>query len=66
MAQRHLLGSLNNLKKDSLEIQHPKFENSRLGFIESVHEDQWQMQHPSRRLAPGWALICSQTLGIVI
>ena len=25
-------------KKDPLEIQHPKFENSRLGFIESVHE----------------------------
>ena len=24
--------------KDPLEIQHPKFENSRLGFIESVHE----------------------------
>ena len=29
---------LNNLKGDPLEIQHPKFENSRLGFIESVHE----------------------------
>ena len=27
-----------NLKRDHLEIQHPKFENSRLGFIESVHE----------------------------
>ena len=25
-------------KKDPLEIQHPKFENSRVGFIESVHE----------------------------
>ena len=25
-------------KGDPLEIQHPKFENSRLGFIESVHE----------------------------
>ena len=25
-------------KKDTLEIHHPKFENSRLGFIESVHE----------------------------
>ena len=25
-------------KKDPLEIQHPKFENSRLSFIESVHE----------------------------
>ena len=24
--------------KDPLEIQHPKFENNRLGFIESVHE----------------------------
>ena len=21
---------------------------------------QWEMQHPSRRLAPGWALLCSQ------
>ena len=29
---------VNNLKRDPLEIQHPKFENSRLGFIESVHE----------------------------
>ena len=29
---------LNNLKKDPLKIQHPNFENSRLGFIESVHE----------------------------
>ena len=28
----------NNLKGDPLEIQHPKFENSRLGLIESVHE----------------------------
>ena len=28
----------NNLKGDHLEIQHPKFENSRLGLIESVHE----------------------------
>ena len=28
----------NNLKGDRLEIQHPKFENSRLGLIESVHE----------------------------
>ena len=25
---------INNLKRDSLEIQHPKFEKSRLGFIE--------------------------------
>ena len=25
-------------KKDPLEIQHPKLENSRCGFIESVHE----------------------------
>ena len=30
---------VNNLKRDDpLEIQHPKFENSRLGFIESVRE----------------------------
>ena len=29
---------LHNLKRDPLKIQHPKFENSRLGFIEYVHE----------------------------
>ena len=28
----------NSLKGDPLEIQHPKFENSRIGLIESVHE----------------------------
>ena len=28
----------NNLKGDPLEIQHPKFENSRLDLTESVHE----------------------------
>ena len=28
----------NNLKIDPLEIQHPKFENSTLDLIESVHE----------------------------
>ena len=28
----------NNLKEDPLEIQHPKFENSRLGLTESIHE----------------------------
>ena len=28
----------NDLKGDPLEIQHPKFENSRLSLIESVHE----------------------------
>ena len=28
----------NNSKGDPLEIHHPKFENSRLGLIESVHE----------------------------
>ena len=28
----------NSLKGDPLEIQHPKFENSRLGLIESVNE----------------------------
>ena len=28
----------NSLKGDPLEIQHPKFEDSRLGLIESVHE----------------------------
>ena len=26
-----------SVKKDPLEIQHPKLENSRLGFIESIH-----------------------------
>ena len=30
--------SLTNLKRDPLEIQHPKFENSRLGFTESDNE----------------------------
>ena len=29
---------MNNLKRDPLEIQHPKFENSRLGLIKTVHE----------------------------
>ena len=29
---------VNNLKRDPLEIQHPKFESSRLSLIESVHE----------------------------
>ena len=29
---------MNNMKRDPLETQHPEFENSRLGFIESVHE----------------------------
>ena len=33
-----ILINLNNLKRDPLEIQHPKFENSRLGFTEPVHE----------------------------
>ena len=27
-----------SVKKDPLEIQHPKLENSRRGFIESVHD----------------------------
>ena len=27
-----------SVKKDPSEIQHPKLENSRLGFIESVYE----------------------------
>ena len=30
--------SVKKKKKDPLEIQHPKLENSRRGFIESVHE----------------------------
>ena len=29
---------LNYLKRDPLEIQYPKFENSRIGLIESFHE----------------------------
>ena len=33
----------NILKRDLLVTQHPQFENSRLGFTESVHERQWQM-----------------------
>ena len=37
----------------TLEIQHPNFENSRLGLIVSIHERYWQKRHPSRRLAPG-------------
>ena len=40
-----------SVKKDPLEIQHPKLENNRRGFIESVHERQWHTRHPSRRLA---------------
>ena len=34
MAQPQLLWSLNNLKRDSLEIQHPEFENNRLSLTE--------------------------------
>ena len=30
--------ALINPKRDHLETQHSKFENSRLGFIECVHE----------------------------
>ena len=44
-------------KRDPLELQHPKFENRWLGFTESVHERKRHMQHPSRRLASGWALL---------
>ena len=28
----------NNLKRQPLEIQYPKFENNKLGLIESIHE----------------------------
>ena len=41
-----------SVKRDPLEIQHPKLENSRRSFIVSVHERKWHMRHPSRRLAP--------------
>ena len=38
-AQLQLLWSLNlSVKNDHLEIQHPKLENSRLGFIEPIHD----------------------------
>ena len=33
-----ILCNQNNMKRDLLDIQHPKFENSRLGLIESVNE----------------------------
>ena len=35
----HMFNATNNVKRDSLEIQQTKFENSKLdGLIESVHE----------------------------
>ena len=34
--RRKLAMTLNNLKRDPLEIQHPKFENSRRGVTEST------------------------------
>ena len=40
-AQRQLFWSLNNLKSDPLEIQHPKFENSKLCFIDKYKDKQW-------------------------
>ena len=40
-----------NLKVGPLEIQYPKIENSRLGFISLFIR--WLMQYPSLRLAPG-------------
>ena len=48
-----------SVKKDPLELQHSKPKNNRRCFIESVHERQWHMRHPSRRLAPSWALLLS-------
>ena len=45
--------SINNVKRDPLEIQHPKYEKHRLGLIESVHERYWKMGHLSRPLALG-------------
>lgn len=37
-AQHQLLRSLNNLKRDPLKMQQPKFENSRISLNKSVHE----------------------------
>ena len=42
------------LKRDPLEIQHPKFGNSWLDLIETVHEMM------SDRLTPGWVQHCSK------
>ena len=42
-----LLWSLIIWKGDPLEIQYPKFENSRLALSESIHQRYWKMRHPS-------------------
>ena len=57
---RYLMTHTSNLKRWSFGIQHPKFENRRLGLIESVHESYWKMQHPSRLLALGWVILSFQ------
>lgn len=33
----------NNQKREFLEIQYPKTENSRLGLIQSIHDRYWMM-----------------------
>ena len=53
-AQRQLLRPLNNLEKtDPSKIERTyNIKNSRLGFIESVHEYRWKVQQFSCPLAP--------------
>ena len=49
-----------NWKGNPLELQHPKFENSRLCLTESVHGRCLKMRHPSRLLALGWVILSFQ------
>ena len=37
LLERHVHDCVNNLKRDTLETRHAKFENSRHGLIESIH-----------------------------
>ena len=46
-----------SVKKDPLEIQHPKLENSRCG---PFMRDNGRCDILHSRLAPSWALLCSQ------